>query len=146
MDPHDVMSEKTLYPSYAGLGRTAMIWGVPLIPTLFVFAVAVFAALLGAATMGPGGLLFAVPSIPIFLFFKRICETDDQALRILWLEFLCVLDRSLARCFGNTYTLAPMQYGRRLANYKRPFEKSNQSKFVSDFYARAAAQKSERNT
>jgi type IV secretion system protein VirB3 len=65
------MSDKTLYPSYAGLGRTAMIWGVPLIPTLFVFAAAVFAALLGAATMGPGGLLFAVPSIPVFLFFKR---------------------------------------------------------------------------
>ena len=140
------MSEKTLYPSYAGLGRTAMIWGVPLIPTLFVFAVAVFAALLGAATMGPGGLLFAVPSIPVFMFFKRICATDDQALRILWLEFLCFLDRSLARCFGNTYTLAPMQYGRRLANYKRPFEKSKQSKFVADFYARSAVQKNERNT
>jgi len=135
------MSDKTLYPSYAGLGRTAMIWGVPLIPTLFVFAAAVLSALVGAATLGPGGLLFAVPSFPVFLFFKRICVTDDQALRILLLEAWCVFDRALARCFGNTYTLAPMQYGRQLANYTRPFDTSRQSKFVLDFYTRSAAQK-----
>jgi type IV secretion system protein VirB3 len=117
------MSEdKTLYSAYAGLGRTAMIWGIPLMPGLGVFVAAVMASLLGAAVLGPGGLLCAVPGAPVLIFFKRICETDDQALRILWLEMQCFLARANAGLFGKTYTLAPMKYGRTLRGYLRAFE------------------------
>ncbi|MGF6766189.1 type IV secretion system protein VirB3 [Paraburkholderia sp. GAS33] len=115
--------EKTLYSAYAGLSRTAMIWGVPLMAALGVFVCSVFASLLGAAMYGIGGLLFAFPGVPVMIFFKHICETDDQALRILWLEVVCFLHRANAGLFGKTYTLAPMTYGRSLKGYMDALER-----------------------
>lgn len=117
------MTEKPKYSAYAGLGRVAMFWGVPLIPLLIVMGVFVFIALLAGVLMGPGGLLFGGLAIPILLFLRKTCETDDQALRILWLEVLCVLRRRSWRMFGRTLTLAPIRYGRHLSTYRRPFRK-----------------------
>jgi type IV secretion system protein VirB3 len=143
MEPFFVMNGKTLYPSYAGLGRTAMFLGVPLMAALILFALSVFVALAGAAALGPGGLLLAAPAIPVFLFFKEICGTDDQALHLLWLEVQCFLDRTHARCFGNTYTLAPIRYGRRLDSSRKVFETAcgdaSGNAFVRRFYERDPA-------
>ncbi|WP_455289950.1 VirB3 family type IV secretion system protein [Cupriavidus necator] len=113
------MRARILYSAYAGLGRTATFKGVPLIPGLFVFCASVVAAVVGAAFLGAGGLLFALPGIPVVLFFKHLCATDDQALCMVTLEVLCVLDRRNARCFGNTYTLSPMRYGRHLTDARQ---------------------------
>jgi len=101
-----------------------MYWGVPLIPLLIVVGAFVFLALFAAAFMGPGGLLFGALAVPILLFLRKTCETDDQALRILWLEVLCVLRRRSWRMFGRTLTLAPIRYGQHLAVYRRPFRKA----------------------
>lgn len=79
---------------------------------------------MGAAFLGIGGILFGVIGLPFLLFIKQICETDDQALRITWLEFRCWLTRKLSPRFGDTYTLSPMQYGRRAHVYKRYFKES----------------------
>lgn len=115
------MSHKTSYSAYAGLGRTAMWKGMPLIPTLIVLCIATLAGLIGAAVFGAGGLAFALPAVPVVLFFKHMCATDDEALRILGLEFRCVIDRRNTRCFGNTYTLSPMRYGRTADDARRAF-------------------------
>jgi type IV secretion system protein VirB3 len=125
---------RPLYPAYAGLGRTAMFWGVPLMAALVVFTVSVAAALTGAATLGPGGLLLAIPGAPVFYYCRQTCASDDQALRIVWFELLCFFDRTNSRCFGRTYTLAPIRYGRRLDAVKRAFESVGRTSYVSRFY------------
>ena len=115
--------ERTLYPSYAGLNRTAMIGGVPMFPALIIGCTSLITSMVGGFVLGPGGLLIGSAGVPVFLFFRHVCETDDQALRLTWLEFRCWLDRRCVSVFGRTYTLAPMRYGRDLDVYTRSFSR-----------------------
>ncbi|EJH9638654.1 TPA: VirB3 family type IV secretion system protein [Burkholderia cepacia ATCC 25416] len=132
-------TEKTLYPSYAGLNRTAMQWGIPLLPGLAVFVASMFFSLAGAAFMGPGGFVLGLPGVPIIMYFKHVCATDDQALRITWFELMCVLRRKNASLFGKTYTLAPMRYGRSYRQIReqlaRPLSLELQERFIARFKA-----------
>ena len=113
--------ERTLYPSYAGLNRVAMVGGVPMFPALIIGCTSLIASMIGGFVLGPGGLLIGSAGVPIFMFFRFVCETDDQALRLFWLEFRCWLDRRRVSVFGKTYTLAPMRYGRDVGVYTRSF-------------------------
>ncbi|KVW77409.1 VirB3 family type IV secretion system protein [Burkholderia ubonensis] len=114
---------KEKYSAYAGLGRVANIKGIPMMPLLVVAVGSVVTAFVGALIFGPGGLLFGALGIPVVLFFREICKTDDQALRIIGLEIVCVLRRRNWLKFGKTLTLAPIRYGRTLAVYRRPFKR-----------------------
>ncbi|KWE97908.1 VirB3 family type IV secretion system protein [Burkholderia ubonensis] len=115
---------KEKYSAYAGLGRVANWKGIPFMPLLLVAVGSVVTAFAGALILqSPGGLLFGALGIPVLLFFREICKTDDQALRILSLEIRCVLARRNWLKFGKTLTLAPIRYGRRLAVYRRPFRR-----------------------
>jgi type IV secretion system protein VirB3 len=134
------MTEKRLYSSYAGLGRVAMIWGIPLMAALIVFAITVMVALVGAMIFGPGGFFMAVPGVPILIFIRKTCATDDQALRILAFEVRCFLRRTNARLFGNTYTLSPMKYGYRLDVFKQAFERTASLAAHQKFRAKFLAQ------
>lgn len=111
------------YPSYNGLARNAMIFGVPLLPAIFTFIFFVLATLFLTMVMGPGGLLLALPAIPIFLFMRTICETDDQALRIIGLELYWFMHRFRSH-IPKTLTMTPIKYGRVTDVYKRHFQKS----------------------
>jgi type IV secretion system protein VirB3 len=111
------MRQRAIYSAYAGLGRSAMWHGFPMVPTLIVLCTSVLTALAAMVAFGPGGLLFFVPALPIVLFFRHLCQSDDQALFIVWLEWLCALDRRNTRAFGRTYTLSPMRYGRNYASF-----------------------------
>ena len=116
--------EKARYPGFNGLGRTAAIWGVPYMAMLVVVVASMFTGVLVAFFVGPGGLLFVFLGFPVLLWFKHICETDDQGLWIMWLQFRCriyfwrlrirarVNAARAAPNFGNTSTLAPLRYGR----------------------------------
>ncbi|BCF95411.1 VirB3 family type IV secretion system protein [Paraburkholderia largidicola] len=117
------MSEKKKYSAFNGLGRVAMVWGVPLMAVLCAAVPIVLVTVLLAAFFGPGGLLGFSLLIPILGLFKKMCETDDQALRILWLEVRCRMSRRMGHLFGNTLTLAPIKLGRRLVVYRQPFRK-----------------------
>lgn len=114
-------AERTLYPSFAGLNRIAMIGGVPMFPALIVGCTSLITSMVGGFVLGPGGLLIGTAGVPIFLFLRHICQTDDQALRLFWLELRCWLERRRVSVFGKTYTLAPMRYGRSLQVYTRSF-------------------------
>jgi type IV secretion system protein VirB3 len=131
------MADKEKYPGYNGLARTPGVWGVPYMPALIVFCGSVMVALLCAAIWGPGGLLFVFLGVPVLMFFKHVCETDDQGLRILWLEMKCrgywrglqlitflKTRRSSPFIFGNTSTLGPLQYGRHARVYKQFFSRN----------------------
>lgn len=117
------MSEKKKYSAYNGLARVPMVWGVPLMALLAVAAPIVMLTLALAFMFGPGGLLTILLLAPIIGFLKKICETDDQALRILWLELQCRVQFLLGAKFGKTFTLAPVKLGRRLSVYRQQFRK-----------------------
>jgi len=118
------MREKVLYSAYNGLGRIAMIWGVPLMAVMWTAVPITLLTLFAAALFGPGGLLGFSLMVPILGLFKKMCETDEQALRILGLELRCWFSRRMASAFGNTLTLGPIKLGRQLAVYRHPFRKS----------------------
>lgn len=115
--------ERTLYPSFAGLNRIATIGRVPMFPALIIGCTSLIASMIAGFVLGPGGLLIGSAGVPIFLFLRHVCENDDQALRLFWLEFRCWLDRRLVSIFGKTHTLAPMRYGRSLEVYTRSFSR-----------------------
>lgn len=117
------MSEKQLFPAYTGLSRVAMAAGVPLVPLVMVAGIFALLAVIAAAVMGPGGLLVGTAALPILFFIRQMCETDDQALRILGLEIMCWLHRAKCRLYGKCLTLAPIQYGSRLSTYRDAFRK-----------------------
>jgi type IV secretion system protein VirB3 len=116
--------ERARYPGFNGLGRTAAIWGVPYMAMLVVVVASMFTGVLVAFFVGPGGLLFVFLGFPVLMWFKGVCETDDQGLRIMWLQYRCqfyfwqlrirawVNARRAAPHFGNSATLAPLRYGR----------------------------------
>ncbi|MEM5386701.1 VirB3 family type IV secretion system protein [Paraburkholderia phymatum] len=129
-----MLDEKARYPGFNGLGRTATIWGVPYMAMLVVVVSSMFAGVLTALIVGPGGLLFVFLGVPVLMYFKHICETDDQGLRIMWLEMRCRFyfrmlkvraftnANRFAPRFGNTATLAPLRYGRQRRVYRNFIE------------------------
>lgn len=117
--------DQAIYPSFNALGRVAMLGGVPLLAVIFIGLFSLIAGVIGAVFFGLGGMLFGAIGLPVYLYCKKVCETDDQALRIMVLELWCWLQRrfSNARLFGGTYTLSPMKYGRNHHVYQRYFKK-----------------------
>ena len=111
--------KQEVYSSYNALSRVAMVWGIPLVAVIVVGIVSILVGLISAAFLGAGGVFFGLVGFPVLLYFKQICETDDQALRITALEIWHRITRRNAKFFGNTYTLSPMKFGRRSHVYKR---------------------------
>ena len=120
-----MVDQKKKYPSYNALGRVAMVRGVPLVAVIVIAFVSLIVAMLGAVFYGPGGMLFGAVGLPLYLYCKKLCENDDHALRITFLELWCWFRRLLsnARLFGGTFTLSPTKYGRNHHVYQRYFKK-----------------------
>src|SRR5262252_6255192 len=121
---NDLEKSPVEYMSYNGLGRSAMIWGIPYMALLFIGAGSLLTAVLLALGYGPAGFLFLLLAAPMLIFLKIISATDDQALRILVLEAKWVAIKAMsgtARYFGGTLTIAPTSYGRRPKHVQRYF-------------------------
>ena len=104
------MKEYRSYPSYNGLDRVVMIFGVPLIPATLMFVVLLFVALFAQKLLGLIGVAFLALGLPIFLFLKQISETDDRAMEMLMLEMVFRFKRKYYQEFGNTLTYLPNKY------------------------------------
>ena len=117
----------TEYVSYNGLGRNPAIWGIPYMAGLAILCASLMGGMLLGTFVGPAGWLFALIGLPIALFIKSICETDDRAIGIVLLEakwVLIKLTSGNAKYHGNTMAIAPTTYGRRRKSVKRYFEKT----------------------
>ncbi len=139
------MSDKKKYPGYNGLARTPHLWGVPYMPALVVLVGSTAVGLVSAGIWGPGGLLFFFLGVPVLMFFKHECETDDQGLRISWLELKCrwywrrvrivayLRSRQLSPLQrADVASLEPLRLGRQDRLYKQFFDRIKQSPFERD--------------
>lgn len=104
------MKEYRQFPSYNGLDRVIMFMGVPLIPAILIFLLLLLVSLVAQKILGIIGLAFMMLGLPIFLFLKQICETDDRALNMLALEMLFRFKRRYYQEFGNTLTYLQTNY------------------------------------
>ncbi len=117
--------EETEYVSFNGLGRNAMVFGVPYMVALGICSATALLAMLALMFVGPLGLLTFLLAVPVLVFIRFICETDDRAIDIFMLEIKWALIKmvsGLSKYFGGTLTLSPMTYGRRFIDVKRYFE------------------------
>ena len=115
------------FPTYNALGRTALVFGVPLMP--FAVLVGGFLALTMFlfTFMGGQALFLMLLPVPLVLLMKTISKTDDQALFILGYELYCFFYRRNARFFNRTNTILAIHYGKKLNDYQRFFEQSTQT-------------------
>lgn len=102
-----------------------MIWGIPYMPALAILCVSLLGGVMLGTFVGGAGWLFVLVGVPIALFIKSLCETDDKAVDILLLEIKWTLIRVISgsgRYYGGTLAIVPIKYGRRHVDIKRYFE------------------------
>jgi type IV secretion system protein VirB3 len=111
------------YLSFNGLGRTPKTWGVPYMAGLAIMCISLLPGLfLGVFVHGAGWLFTPIVGLPLLFYVRTLCETDDQALRVLQLEIKWTILKRMggnADLHGGTFTLAPTSYGRKLSNVQR---------------------------
>ena len=92
------MEDKAIkdFASLNGLGRPAMIGGIPLKVGLFIIVIMVAISFIAQIFIGIMGFLTLVFAIPILLGIKAMTATDDQALRILWFEVKFLIKKLFA--------------------------------------------------
>jgi type IV secretion system protein VirB3 len=115
------------YISYNGLGRSPMLWGIPYMTGLFVMSFCLMGGMSLGVFVSPVGWLFSLIGVPVLLFVKSQCATDDKAIDILFLEMKWVILKSIggnAKYFGGCLTITPISYGRKFKYVKRYFKKA----------------------
>lgn len=117
---------ETEYPTFNGLNRQAMIWGVPLIPFMVCFFVLMMFFMMTMAFLGGKSLFILLLVIPIFLALKNISANDDQAFKIYGIEIKWYLRKQHAELFNGTTTIVSTKYGRQISDYQRFFQQSFQ--------------------
>jgi type IV secretion system protein VirB3 len=114
--------EQPTYMSYNGLGRSPAIWGVPYMFGMFIICASLLPALFLGTFVHGSGWAFALIAIPLLIFAKSLCETDDRAINILMKEIKWAILKMMggnSRLYNGMFTIAPMSYGRKLFNVKR---------------------------
>jgi type IV secretion system protein VirB3 len=122
----DDQQPPTEYISYNGLGRNPMVAGIPYMAGLCILVVFLLGGMLLGVFVGGAGWLFTLLGVPIGLFIRMLCQTDDKAIDILLLEAKWTLIKFMsgnADFHGGTLTIAPITYGRRIKDTKRYFKK-----------------------
>ena len=107
------------YPTFGALARSAMVFGIPLMPLSIIVAITVIFGMIGTMFMGLKGMLVFVISIPLLLMLRTISATDDRAINILGYEVLCLFKRRNANAFNGTTTFLATRYGRNKHDYQR---------------------------
>ena len=115
------MSEENIhteFPTYNGMNRPAMFFGVPMMPMVLCILGSVFAAMIGQLLFGKAALLLVGLNIPIYFGLKTISENDDQAIKVYAAEAKWLLRRIGAGAGLSTSTLHAGRYGRYRDDYK----------------------------
>ena len=115
------MSEENIhteFPTYNGMNRPAMFFGVPMMPMVLCILGSVFAAMIGQLLFGKAALLLVGLNIPIYFGLKTISENDDQAIKVYAAEAKWLLRRIGAGAGLSTFTLHAGRYGRYRDDYK----------------------------
>ena len=116
----------TEYPTFNGLNRQAMIWGVPLMPFMVCFFVLMMLFMVSMTFIGGKALFILLLVIPIYLALKTISANDDQAFKIYGIEIKWFLRRQYPELFNGTMTIVSTKYGRQPSDYQRFFQQSFQ--------------------
>lgn len=115
----------TKYISYNGMARKPMLWGIPYMTGLAILSGSLMGGMLMGIYVARIGWAFSLIGIPIAVFVKALCETDDRAIDILKLEvkwrFIKLIGGN-SKYHGGTLTIAPTSYGRKLKHVKRYFK------------------------
>lgn len=125
MSENESIPLRKKYSSLNGLGRTAMLAGIPLIPAICIVVGFVFVSFILQIFLGILAFASIFLLIPILIFLRQLTATDDRALRIFGLELLAIFKRRNYKFFGKTLTFLSSEYGANVKSIKFYFEKSN---------------------
>lgn len=118
------MSDNNLrdFPTYGGLSRSAMLFGVPLMALIAVMVGSLIVLMSLQKIFGIWSYLFLIVSCTILLVIKNICALDDQAMRILSFEIQWFFKKTNRAIWGNNLVLLPIKYGRCENEIKRFYQ------------------------
>lgn len=91
------MDDLPEYPTFNGLSRSAMIWGIPIMALALIVGVSMVISLILLQFIGLQGFLAFALAIPLLFMLKSISANDDQAMNILWYEVLCLLKKKIVK-------------------------------------------------
>lgn len=109
------------YCSYNGMGRVPMIWGIPYMVGLGIMCLSLLPAMMLGMYVGGAGWLFSFVGVPLALFAKSICSTDDRALAVFAQEAKWALIKKMggnAKYNGGAFLVTPTNYTRKRSNVK----------------------------
>ena len=108
----DELSIHQDFPTYGGLSRVAMIWGVPIMALVGLTLGSIILILILSTFMGDVVYLLGLISFGALVFIKIQCATDDQAIRILSFELFWYFKKTNKVIWGENLTILPVKYGR----------------------------------
>ena len=110
---------ETEYLTYAGVNRSALILGVPMIPMVVILIFFFSAARFAMPLLQNKTWAIVLLALPCLWFLREVTAKDDQALRILGLELYWWFQRRNMKQHGNTFAIYATQYGRERNDYIR---------------------------
>ena len=116
---------KQKYLSYNGAARRPMVFGVPFAAGMVIGVSSMMISLVLGMIFGLAGWLSGLIAIPLLIFIRVICVSDDRAVEIFMLElkwWLIKLISGNQKFHGGMLGISPITFGRRAKNVKRYFE------------------------
>lgn len=117
-----MQQEQESFPTYGALARSAMIFGVPIVPLFFMILLFAFLLLMSLPLIGIKAFLFPLLAVPIIMFMKQICKNDDKALEMIGNEIYCFTLRRDTKFFNKTATVLGATYKEDKDAYHRFFK------------------------
>ena len=116
------MTEDKGLPTYGALSRTAMFFGMPVLPLAFVLVGSTILTVIGFMIIGGSALFIMLVPVPILAALRTFSANDDKAIEIIGYEVRVFLNRKNADLFNNTTTILGTKLGRHHNDYCRLFE------------------------
>ena len=109
----------TEYLTYAGINRSALILGMPMIPMVLIIIFFATAAMFAMPVLENRAWAIVLLALPCLWFLREVTAKDDQALRILGLELYWFFQQRNMKLHNNTFAIYATRYGRQHHEYIR---------------------------